>query len=596
MCLSAASVPGYGRRMDDRAIILAAIVTLATSTAASALDGDLDPTFGAGGFAPASLVTPTALAIRSDGAIAVAASGPATNEQSIVLLDTSGGIDATFGAAGVATLPIPPGDLQQRTVERILVRPDDGVVVVRGRRSAVVLQAGLAIVQLLPDGTPDLAFGAGGLVTSDEAAVADAILQPDGRIVTVGTRTPPPASLGEIVVQRFEADGDPDSTFGSGGAVIGVPGSAEDWLATSIALQPDGRLVVAGSVESEGFLARYESDGTLDGTFGTAGVLRTTFPSTGPTSFLRFHDVAIQADGGLVAAGQARLGTGDVRWALARYDASGVADGTFGTNGEVTTRVGEAAAANDVVVQSDGRIAVGGYGLQGETDSNEANVAGLLRYHTDGSLDAGFANACPLALVGRRGGPEGVRDLAMQSDGKLVVAADDGLARLGSASLAATCDPGLPGGSKLVVKQRGNERIVWRARSAMPLAPADVGDPVAGDTVAWCLLAAGELVEADAALEAACASSPCWKQTGSGYKYKNNLALGGKTVVKAITGDPGRARFQLRQTNTDRARLAPPLDTPIVLRVKTGDGTGCWEATFSTPVVNETGRLKALSD
>src|SRR5262249_22737625 len=154
------------------------------------------------------------------------------------------------------------------------------------------------------------------------------------------------------------------------------------------ALQTDGKLVAVGYTTSvwgsqDFALARYNADGTLDTTFGTGGKVTTDFSGGNDLAY----GVALQTDGKIVAAGDTTSGGGGKNIALARYNANGSPDTTFGSGGKVTTDVsGTDDVANDVVLQSDGKIVVAGYTITGGGKERFA----VVRYTVSGSLDTSF--------------------------------------------------------------------------------------------------------------------------------------------------------------------------------------------------------------
>ena len=158
------------------------------------------------------------------------------------------------------------------------------------------------------------------------------------------------------------ADGDLDTTFGTGGKVTTAIGS--DDAASSVALQSDGKIVAAGYsfiASSYDFaLVRYDADGTPDTSFGTGGEVTTEVGSGNDRAF----SVAIDSDGKIVVAGYSR-GSTDDDFALVRYDADGTPDTTFDGDGKVTTEVGSGHdRAFSVAIESDGKIVAAGYSRQ----------------------------------------------------------------------------------------------------------------------------------------------------------------------------------------------------------------------------------------
>jgi uncharacterized delta-60 repeat protein len=203
-----------------------------------------------------------------------------------------------------------------------------------------------------------------------------------------------------------------DETFGSQGKTS-LAGFGDE---SGMAIQPDGKIVVAGeatvpSGDLAVTLVRYNADGTLDLTFGSGGKV------FGPAVLGRAFDVAILSDGRIVVAGDAPVANiaddfGD--FLLARYQASGLLDTTFGTNGvvvqDMTSRTD---LARNIVVQPNGALVVSGDPF-GSDPSRRTSIA---RYDADGHLDTSFATGGKLILAGAYVGA----GLALQSDGRLVL-------------------------------------------------------------------------------------------------------------------------------------------------------------------------------
>lgn len=265
-------------------------------------------------------------------------------------------------------------------------------------------------------GDLDPTFGDEGQVTTEfpigSFATAVAI-QPDGRIVAVGAAAG--ASIdGEFAIARYGSNGDLDPTFGHGGTVVTPIAGGDGDEARSVAIQADGRIVVAGTDSWRKFaLVRYRSNGTLDPSFGNDGIVRTNFSPGDDVAW----DVAIQPDGKIVAVGAA--GFGQRGFQLARYRRNGALDPTFGHGGTVVTEY-HGANARSVVVQPNGRIVVAGYNMRG---------LALARYRPDGRLDRSFSRN------GRAARVWGIFALAvaLQPDGRIVVAGDYDIFRFGLA-------------------------------------------------------------------------------------------------------------------------------------------------------------------
>ena len=211
-------------------------------------------------------------------------------------------------------------------------------------------------------GDLDVSFGVDGKVTTDidgSAGNASGVaLQADGKIVTAARGT------GDFTVVRYNQDGTLDTSFGNGGIASADLGSPFDET-FDVAIQSDGKIVAVGATGSIDFgLARFNTDGSLDTTFDEDGKVTTVFGSLDEA-----FAVAIQPDGKIVAVGHTdnpSTGTGD--FAVARYNSNGSLDTTFGNGGKVTTDFGGEDRGDGVLIQADGKIVVaGGTGVNSST-------------------------------------------------------------------------------------------------------------------------------------------------------------------------------------------------------------------------------------
>jgi uncharacterized delta-60 repeat protein len=274
-------------------------------------------------------------------------------------------------------------------------------------------------------GTFDASFGILGKATAvfpigmENAATAMAI-QPDGKIILVGSTQN--GSTYNFALARFNPDGSPDTSFDGDGVVETGIVTDHDDFAYAVALQSDGKIVVAGSSVNASnqtvfALARYNGDGTLDASFGPGGlpgIVRTSF-GVGITSVAKA--VAIQSDGKIIAAGTAYDGSFQ-DFALARYNGDGTLDTSFDVDGKLLTDFsGGGDAANAMAIQSDGKIVVVGQTYVTATFLDFA----VARYNTDGSLDTTFSGTGK--FTSSYGTFHDVYNaVAIQSDGKIVAA------------------------------------------------------------------------------------------------------------------------------------------------------------------------------
>jgi len=315
-----------------------------------------------------------------------------------------GDLDLSFGSGGrvIADFNF------SSTAHAVVLQPDGKMIVVgEGRTNS---PSDFLVARYNTDGSLDTSFGSGGLVLTDffgsDHAIA-VILQPDGKIVAAGASDASGIGNSNFALARYNADGSLDSTFGIGGKVVSDIDTGNDRV-RSLVLQTDGKMVVAGSHSpgngGESVLVRYNSNGSLDSTFGNAGKVFNIGYSA--------YDLALQADGKIVTAGW-----DSEDFALARYNPNGTFDTTFGTGGRVTTDNGSVDLASEVIVQPDGKILAAGTGyyLDPELGLLPSGYV-LVRLHPNGSLDTSFGSRGS-AFMQTNAPLEG---LALQSDGKII--------------------------------------------------------------------------------------------------------------------------------------------------------------------------------
>lgn len=286
----------------------------------------------------------------------------------------------------------------------------------RAAGSVLVLAAGLLTPRRL-----DASFGVSGRATTALAGVATSVvLQPDGKLVAAGFLSNGPSSS-HFVLVRYGTEGLLDPSFGTGGVVTTTFPGSDSSIALAVALQPDGKLLAAGAVTSGALsdfgLARYDADGALDPSFGSGGLVTTDFASGSDQA----RHLVVQSDGRIVAAGFARTGTafGPGDFALARYAADGTLDASFGTGGRVTTSFGGDAAAFALVLQPDGKLVAAGEAV---------DDFALARYDANGGLDPGFGSGGTVTTAFPGATPGSTAEaLVLQPDGKLVAAGLKGL-------------------------------------------------------------------------------------------------------------------------------------------------------------------------
>ena len=416
-----------------RAIGVAAIIlTLFVSVQmAQAADGDLDPTFGTGGMLMTDINRSTdianAVAIQADGKLVVVGTTYRQNDFSgedfvVTRHNTDGTLDNTFGVGGKVRTDFPG---LAAVPSSVVIQPDGKIVVAGGAFPLFTFLGNFEVVRYNPNGSLDTSFGDGGIVTTifpQGSYAFDVALQSDGKIIAAGTVfvdfNPGDQSDTDFALARYNRDGTPDTTFGSGGQVMtDFVGMEDD--AFSILIQPDGKIVAVGSANDSATFydfaaARYLSNGTIDTSFGVGGRVRTDF---GDQNFDRARSAALQPDGRIVAAGFAISHGGGVQnFAVARYTSNGVLDTTFSGDGRTQIDFGNCCqSATKVLLQSDGKIiAVGG--SNGESGDDDFLLA---RLSARGSLDNtfGVGGEVRTSFGDLNGGANGA---ALQADGKIV--------------------------------------------------------------------------------------------------------------------------------------------------------------------------------
>jgi uncharacterized delta-60 repeat protein len=319
--------------------------------------------------------------------------------------------------------------------------------------------AGAAIAA---DGDLDPTFGTGGftlagLTTAAYQLPAKPIVQPDGKILICSTINTGSASGGDFFIERFNADGSPDTSFDFDGQVT-VDFAGRNEGCNALALQADGKIVAVGTSadatpNADFAIARLNADGSLDPTFGAGGTTLVSF-DLGDNNDDTAGAVAMQADGKIVVAGWAVVGTNTYDFAVVRLLPDGTRDTTFNSTGRVTVAfdipgTNGADEADSIIVDDAGRIVVGGVA---ETQPGSFGFA-LARLLPNGQLDHSF-NADGRATIDFDLGAT-MTDLSYQSilthDGKIVMVgqadAGSGSTTNGDVAIARVLPDGSPDGT-----------------------------------------------------------------------------------------------------------------------------------------------------
>jgi uncharacterized delta-60 repeat protein len=376
------------------------LLLLAFLSSNAQLDGSPDPAFGANGLVATLDAGPTAyhtrqkVIITTNGKIlqsflsAVNSSSP---DFGIARYNADGTLDRSFGNNGMVRTDFGGTDLPGTMAVQ-----KDGKIVLAGRSIAPDLSETFAVARYNSNGTPDSSFHGDGKLTTTIGISGSAFagcLQDNGKIVVGGyVRT---GGFLSFALVRYNTDGTPDNSFGSNGIVITDMTAAVDGsdVIQAIALQPDGRIIAAGYSNNAGMtgpltmdfaVARYNSNGTPDNSFGNDGKVITSIE--GFTAGIK--SLVVQPDGKIIAAGSGDGNNGS-DMVLVRYLATGELDNSFHGDGIAITNTGNGRneEIHDIILQPNGKILAAGYTDYGYATDHDFIVA---RYNTDGSPDGSF--------------------------------------------------------------------------------------------------------------------------------------------------------------------------------------------------------------
>ena len=338
-------------------------------------DGTLDSTFGHRGRVrtdfPTLAAAASSVVIQPDGKIVVAGGAyplfTFAGDFKVVRYNSNGSLDRSFGSGGIVTTFFPAGSFAFAVALQ-----SDGKIIAAGTHFADfnpgdMSDTDFALARYNPDGSLDSTFGNGGTVTTDffgtEDDVFSVLIQPDGKIVAVGSANDP-ADFYDFAAVRYLSNGTLDTTFGVGGKVSTDFGHRGFDQALSAALQSDGKIVAAGFATSvdgirENFgVARYTSSGVLDTTFSSDGKTEIDFGSCCQDAY----QVLLQSDGKIVTVGFPQSEQSDSDFLLARLNSTGSLDTTFGIGGKVRTSFGNlSGGAYGAALQADGKIVAVGF-------------------------------------------------------------------------------------------------------------------------------------------------------------------------------------------------------------------------------------------
>lgn len=403
-------------------LFLIAFYFSSTSLSIAQNPGDLDKTFGNGGMVNVGIGGYSDIAkevkLQMDGKIIVAGYGLESAASfkglSIARYLSDGSLDYDFGNLGLI-------QKQTTTLEgelnSIVIQKDDNIVAVGYSISSNTNNENLTLVRFTKNGKLDESFGNGGLIVteiSNRKEIGESVaIQPDGKIISVGTTHHDPNF--DIFLVRYDELGQLDPYFGLGGIVITDINSGHD-LGKSLAIQKDGKLIVAGFTYSQDnfcmTLLRYDSNGKLDSTFAKSGIAITNINSR-----IGKLDLALQNDGKIILIGPSEVDNTH-HFTVVRFNNNGSLDESFGNNGITKTIIGDFSEAESVALDSYGNIVVAG------TSGLESQAFVVAMYSQTGILDPGFGLNGILEINFNKNSVDRAHSLIIENDGKIIVAGE----------------------------------------------------------------------------------------------------------------------------------------------------------------------------
>lgn len=317
-----------------------------------------------------------------------------SNRNSMVLWkhDAAGKRDTSFGESGFAWVKLPSKYAAFGT--EVVTMPDQKILAFGNFTDHATLSVtGLVLARFFPDGRPDTSFGTAGRILHQlegdygSLFLSDIKLQSDDKILITG-RSPDR----HLLLMRYYPDGRPDSTFnGNGIAVVPPLGGSYGTYGNALAIQPDGKIVVAGGYYAHALIVRYHPDGTLDTTFGGGdGMIYFDFEAEG--YFIESEDLFIRPDGKIVVAGTLTFDTNDFPSdiTLFRLNTSGELDIDFGNAGFVYFDVGLKDHSPLIIGLNDGNMLITGSVVQQKSANQFHNDPFVFRMDGEGVHDLIF--------------------------------------------------------------------------------------------------------------------------------------------------------------------------------------------------------------
>ena len=394
--------------------IIVFITCIATGIVAGAQPGTLDKTFGNEGrvFSETFSAGCNAMAIQPDGKIVAAGAGGYDGMGGffVARYNSDGSIDNSFGDEGRVITNF--FGTATSHIESIIVLPTGKILAAAWFGDYGLID--IALLQYNPNGSLDSSFGVNGIVITDISNfdyIYDMVVQPDGKIIVAGDRKKNENDFLTSFTVRYLPDGRLDKSFGRKG--IAFTSYSDNIDITSVALQPDGKIIVGGNYNIYGdfMLLRYQPDGSLDSSFGGDGIIRYDFGA----DIGHLFDLAVQPDGKILAAGEKGLRVSNM--VIVRFTSTGAVDTSFGGNKGYPSRFFDNGTSHisTVLMQDDGKILVAGYYY------HVLSRFALLRLRENGILDSSFGENGITLTTFEDAGSVSCNAAVLQADGKVVL-------------------------------------------------------------------------------------------------------------------------------------------------------------------------------
>lgn len=412
-------------------------------TAAYANSGDLDPTFGTGGTVLARIADTGGnffnggSVLQSDGKIVIAGAIDANGKQNCgaARFNSNGSLDTSFGTNGRFTFV--PFQATNGCQSYAIALQSDGKILLGGQTGGVSSPANdlggsdAILIRLNANGTLDSGFGTNGFVVTFTGTpenrfgfgggrgfgagfITSIQVQTDGKIVAVGYAQSTANSRNDMIVLRYNANGSRDASFAAGDQANVRFDTGITNIATTSALQSDGKIIIAGYIirndtpaPLDSAMVRLNADGSLDTTFGAGGKV---LIDLGNGSGDNINSLVILPSGKILAGGS--VATNAQYFTLAQFNSNGSLDSAFGSGGKVITNIfGYGVGLSRILLQPDGKILAGGANADWK----------VVRFNPDASLDTSFGSGGVSAFQVRNPSIYSqCNNILLQPDGKII--------------------------------------------------------------------------------------------------------------------------------------------------------------------------------